>query len=419
VKKEKLSLLYDISVLGMGQFSCTARTGVFRLTENLLMQAINDPNTYRINWVASRANYFQCHEYLKSHGWNFNNHRSPYPQYPYFCDKQAARFSKFRPLRILFKTSQNLFHSSASRFIQTKAQDIDIYHSNYFAIPKSLIENKKIIKFLTIYDMIPFLYPHFFTGRIIHQVKKAIDSLSPSDFVICISESTRADFLNLVKFDSSRVFVIPLGTSDSFNHFIKATQVERVKRKYKIPEGQYILSVATLEPRKNLKQLINAFQTVVEQEKLDNLHLVLIGAKGPHYKKLYKEINMPSRLRDRIIFTGYIPDRDLCPLYSGALVFVYLSFYEGFGLPPLEAMKCGAPVITSNTSSLPEVVGDAGILISPYDLDDICHNIINIYRNEALRNQLSSQSLQQAKKFSWKKCFQQTHAAYKKALEMN
>ncbi len=143
------------------------------------------------------------------------------------------------------------------------------------------------------------------------------------------------------------------------------------------------------------------------------LHLVLVGKKGWLDNNIHSEIsNLYPRLRERIIFTGYVPDEDLAPLYSGSLVFVYPSVYEGFGLPPLEAMQCGTPVITSNTSSLPEVVGNAGITVAPLDEDSLCHSIWELYQNDSLRNSLSTKSIEQAAKFSWEKCLQQTISAY-------
>ena len=123
-----------------------------------------------------------------------------------------------------------------------------------------------------------------------------------------------------------------------------------------------------------------------------------------------------KNLRHRIVITGYVPDEDLAALYSGAMVFVYPSFYEGFGLPPLEAMQCGVPVIVSNTSSLPEVVGDAGILVDPKDGDAICQGILNIYRDNILKMQMTANSLKNAERFSWKRCAEETLAAYRTSL---
>ena len=416
---KKLSLLYDISVLGMGWFSNTARTGIFRVTENLLRQMVRDPSQYDVKCIASQNNYFQCLEYLKKNPHIFNHIDIQCSKIQFYCDRGVNKSSNFKPLRLFFRACQHLYNPVSTRYTGKIANNIDIFHSTYFSIPKIIRKKKKSVKFLTVYDLIPILYPQYFNGRKVLQVKKALNSLSPSDFVICISQSTKNDFCNLVKFDPSRVFVIPLAASGSFFPCSDSQLIREVKKKYGIPPAQYILSVGTLEPRKNIKQLIISFQRIIEQEKIRDLNLVLVGAKSCIHDKLFAASNLSHDLEKRIILTGYIPDQDLTPLYSGALVFVYPSLYEGFGLPPLEAMQCGVPVITSNTSSLPEVVGDAGIIVSPHDTDAICHHILEIYRSSTLRQELADKSLKQAKKFSWTKYTRQTIDAYKTALNMN
>ena len=193
-------------------------------------------------------------------------------------------------------------------------------------------------------------------------------------------------------------------------------KVKSIRSKYRIPDTPYILSLGTLEPRKNIDTLIKGFARLVQEQNLKDLHLVLVGTHGWQYEKIFDEISKSGSVKDRIIFTGYVDDADLAALYSAALVFVYPSFYEGFGLPPLEAMQCGTPVITSNTSSLPEVVGDAGIMLDPKDTDGLCHSIFEIYGQSALRESMSRKSSEQAKKFSWEKCIQETIDVYKTAL---
>jgi glycosyltransferase involved in cell wall biosynthesis len=155
---------------------------------------------------------------------------------------------------------------------------------------------------------------------------------------------------------------------------------------------------------------------VVLGERIDDLYLVLTGVQGWHFDQIFEEIANADEVRDRIILTGFVPDGDLAPLYSGALAFVYLSLYEGFGLPPLEAMQCGTPVITSNTSSLPEVVGDAGIMIAPTDGDALCQALLDLYNDPALGQAMSRKSLERAKLFSWEKTVERTIDAYKLAL---
>ena len=152
-----------------------------------------------------------------------------------------------------------------------------------------------------------------------------------------------------------------------------------------------------------------------KQQSVD-LRLVLVGTKGWNYDKILEAVRTMELSEERIILTGYVADEDLAPFYSGALAFIYVSLYEGFGLPPLEAMQCGTPVITSNRSSLPEVVADAGIMLDPFDEDGACQAILELYRNTALREQMRRRSLERSRQFNWNRCVSETIAAYRIAL---
>jgi glycosyltransferase involved in cell wall biosynthesis len=162
---------------------------------------------------------------------------------------------------------------------------------------------------------------------------------------------------------------------------------------------------------------IRTFARMVDQQNIKDLSLVLVGTKGWLYDEIFEELSRNAALKDRIIVTGFAANEDLAALYSGAVAFVYPSLYEGFGLPPLEAMQCGVPVITSNTSSLPEVVGEAGIMVSPTDEDALCQSMLDIYNSDSLQQTMSLKSIEQAKKFSWEKCMRETIDAYKTALK--
>jgi glycosyltransferase involved in cell wall biosynthesis len=153
-----------------------------------------------------------------------------------------------------------------------------------------------------------------------------------------------------------------------------------------------------------------------DEQHLRDLSLVLVGREGWLNDALFQAISESRSVRDRIIVTGYVPDTDLAPFYSGALAFVYPSVYEGFGLPVLEAMQCGAPVVTSNTSSLPEVVGEAGIMVDPADADALCAAMYELYSDPCLREDLAHRSMERAGQFSWDKCVQETLQAYRTSL---
>jgi glycosyltransferase involved in cell wall biosynthesis len=152
------------------------------------------------------------------------------------------------------------------------------------------------------------------------------------------------------------------------------------------------------------------------EKAVGDMRLVMVGTRGWKMESIFAELSSLGSLADRVIVTGFVPDEDLAPIYSHASMFVYPSLLEGFGLPPLEAMQCGVPVITSNTSSLPEVVADAGIMVPPSDADALCQAMTNLYQDSELHDRLASKALERAATFSWGRCADETVAAYRAAL---
>ncbi len=295
---------------------------------------------------------------------------------------------------------------------------MDIFHSPFFSIPQGIRDAPKLRKFITIYDLIPVKYPRFFNQDNLDHFKAILKSIGNDTKIICISNSTKNDLCNYLGFiDPDDVFVTHLAASSLFHPVTDPGSILSSKRKYNIPDAPYVLGLSTLEPRKNIESTIQAFTDLVQQEKIEDLNLVLVGAMGWKFDSILKKVDAHPNLKERIIFTGFMEDKDLSAIYSGSMMFVYPSLYEGFGLPPLEAMQCGVPVITSDNSSLPEVVEDAGAMIDANDKDALCRSILDIYNSPVLRERMRAASLEQAKKFSWERCADDTMAAYEKALE--
>jgi glycosyltransferase involved in cell wall biosynthesis len=282
----------------------------------------------------------------------------------------------------------------------------DVYYSTYFPIPLEIRTNTNIKKVYTVHDMIPIIHPEYFSSPYNQKlVKEVIDNIGLNDFTIAVSESTKRDILKYRQgFFSEHIVVAPLAASSIFYEETNHDKILQIKNKYHISSSDYILSVCTLEPRKNLVLLIKAFKKLIKQDSNFDLKLVLIGSNGWNSSLLIeeiKEINCISN--NQIILTGFVPDEDLSGLYSGAHIFVYPSLYEGFGLPVLEAMKCGVPVICSNNSSLPEVVGNSGILVNPESSDELANAILLLNNNLILRQLLKQRSIERASLFSWNK----------------
>jgi glycosyltransferase involved in cell wall biosynthesis len=421
-----MKVCYDISVLGRAAGNNSARTGIFRVVENLAIELAKH-SEINLHFTALRG-LRDCLNYIEKHP-DLNYTQLAYKKFPFLLDDLRYRISNRIqycdfPVKDALKASRELLNGTKkilSFFSQGKENikcPIDgIFHSPYFPIPKRL---KSEYRFITVYDLIPILSPQYFDYKSDHLLHNVINGIDFETWVFCISEATKNDLLNYNKsVDPDKVAIIPLGASDLFYNCIDPLRVQTVKAKYGIPDAPYFLSLSTLEPRKNIESTIRSFVKLVRQENITDLYLVLVGTKGWNYTTIFDQISASKELTNRIIVTGYVDDQDLAPIYSGALAFVYPSFYEGFGLPPLEAMQCGIPVITSNTSSLPEVVGDAGIQIDPDDNDALCQAMLNMLKNNPLRQDLSKRSFDRAKHFSWDACAKKTICHYRKAMQLH
>jgi len=237
-------------------------------------------------------------------------------------------------------------------------------------------------------------------------------------WIHCISHSAKNDLCNYAKgLDCKKIFVAHLAADPAlFYPCHDENKIQSVRNKYGIPAGApYLLSLNTIQPLKNITHSLKCFAKLIAQEGIDDLYFVLAGTKGWSYEDIYRQISGNSLIKNRLIVTDYAADEDLAALYSSAMAFIFPSLYEGFGLPPLEAMQCGIPVITSNIPSLIEVVGNAGITVSPSDYDALCQGILDIYRKPSLRGILSEKSINRAKKFGWDKTAEEIISAYEKA----
>lgn len=299
----------------------------------------------------------------------------------------------------------------------------DILLSPFGVAPATWLADKGILHAHIVYDLIGINRPDLFTEEAAAEVRDIIDSLDEHTVVFAISQSTKNDLLAARPDLSPRqVVVIPLAAGSAFAPCEDIDERGSVRARYGIPQGvPYVLSVATLEIRKNLHKVVEAFAGYLDLHADSNLHLVLSGMAGWKQEQLEQALASAQRWRSRIVLTGFVEDADLSALYSEALCFVYLSLYEGFGLPPLEAMACGAPVICADNSSLPEVVGQAGILVDANDVDGTIAAIGRIAAFPAYAQELSQAGLARARLFSWERCAQivsdTLHGAYVRFAE--
>lgn len=235
--------------------------------------------------------------------------------------------------------------------------------------------------------------------------------------VIALSEHGRTDLIETYGLSPEKVSVIPLAAPALFAPVTDAHELQRVRQTYGI-ESDYILSVGSIQPRKNLSRLIVAYSNLRQVRPEGKLpQLVVVGKFAWLYEETLRTVRELG-LGKSIVFPGYVPETDLPALYSGALCFVYPSYFEGFGLPPLEAMKCGTPVIVGNRTSLPEVVGDAGVLVDPFDVNDIVAALAQVIGDSNFRSRLSVKGLARARLFDWRETARKTLAVYEKAVAL-
>ncbi len=222
--------------------------------------------------------------------------------------------------------------------------------------------------------------------------------------IIADSEVTQRDLIERCQARADKVTVVYPGYDPHFAPVRDAARLAAVQKRYGIP-GAYILYVGTLQPRKNLGRLLDAYATLISQGR--DVHLVIAGKKGWLHEPLFAQVRQLG-LEGWVHFTGYVPQEDLPALISAARVFVLPSLYEGFGFPVLEAMACGTPVVCSNVSSLPEVAGDAAILVSPHDTAQLVQAVSRVLDDNELRHELTQKGLRQVTHFRWERCAQET-----------
>lgn len=356
-------------------------TGIGTYTDNLLRQLLKlpDENLYNIYWSGA--------------------------------DYDKVRFSNSKVV-LTSKRHHNFFEKYYIP-VDIEKNDGDVYHVPQNGI--GLVNCINCKKVITIHDLIPYVMPETVgKGYLMKFLKEVPNAIDISDGIITVSEWSKKDILRLFPVDEGKVHVTPLSADEIYHPMNKEKCKNHLKITYNISKP-FLLYLGGFSPRKNVTSLVIAFDKIFS--KLDKeYNLVIVGGKKDQYQSI-SELSKGLRSSANIIFTGYIDNNELPLFYNACDAFVYPSLYEGFGLPPLEAMRCGTPVIASNTSSIPEVVGDSGLLINPVNLNEIMDAMEKLLTNESLKAQLSSKSIAQAKNFSWKNTAEKTMCVYKKIVK--
>ncbi len=308
------------------------------------------------------------------------------------------------------KMKSNFWFQTVFPYLLEKHK-VDILHSPMFILPLVL----RIPSIITVHDMVHEIYRETTKWKNYITLKALLpNSIIRAKFIIADSENTKKDIIKYLHVDPVKIRVIYLGCDKKFNQAKDSNLINKIKKKYQLPE-KYILTVGTLEPRKNLERLFEAYEGLYIRYPEMEQKLIVVGAKGWKFGNVFSAVER-LHLGEKVIFTDYISDEDLPFFYFGADLFVFPSLYEGFGLPPLEAMACGIPVISSSAASLPEVVGKAAVLFDPYDVEGLSYAMEDILFNDSLKKELIRRGLEQAQKFSWEKGAHETLSLYREVF---
>jgi len=288
---------------------------------------------------------------------------------------------------------------------------LDLFHSPYYLKPYRL----PCPSIVTIYDVISRLYPRYLPSRrarIIYEIATRL-ALRTSRRIITTSVATRDDLVKYYRVGHDRIVVTPLAADKRFGP-ISPDEIARVRARYRLPL-RYVLYVGINKPHKNLTQLVEAWALLETREGTAGHHLILAGREDPRYPEVRHRIKALNLL-EQVRVLGEIPEEDLPCLYAGASWFVFPSLYEGFGLPVLEAMACGTPVVCSNISSLPEIVGDAAITFDPTDVEGMAQALFDALGDPKRRGKMSEKARRRAQCFRWERTAQLTYQCYKEVL---
>lgn len=286
-----------------------------------------------------------------------------------------------------------------------KEKDLDLYH-----VPRNtgvpFFHNIPVV--VTIHDIIPHVFHDKYLSNILERVwyELAIRvSIHRSDKILTISNFSKEELIRHYDVDSSKIEIVSLAYNEAFRKIEDTSILNDVKERYRLHK-KYILAIGGSEYRKNIQRLINVYLKNFR----DDYELIVVGGK-------WRDIDLAKKYQgENIRFITGVPEEDLIAIYNMADVFVFPSFYEGFGIPVLEGMACGVPVVTSNVSSMPEVGGDATIYFNPYDENDMAEKIKMVLDDKQLREEMISKGLEKVKEYSWEKCARETLKVYEEVL---
>jgi glycosyltransferase involved in cell wall biosynthesis len=325
------------------------------------------------------------------------------------CTVAAELGSNFRP--VIDTSPGYSVREQVTVPLDLRREGIDLFHTPHYVLPP-LTPCRSVV---TIHDCIHLRFPQYLPNRLGYVYARGSMWLAThrSSRVLTVSEASKRDILEYFHIPQAKIDVIYNGIDERFWLPPDQEDIERIRERYQL-DGRFVLYAGNIKPHKNLERLIDAFHTL-RSHGFEDVKLLIIGDEISKYATLRRAVHR-HKLHKHVRFFGFVPDETLAALYRLASVFVFPSLYEGFGLPPLEAMASGTPVITSNVSSLPEVVGDAAVLIDPYQSDSIAAALERVLTDAPLREDLRARGLQRARDFSWDHTARRVRAIYDEVL---
>lgn len=428
----RVRVLYDVSHQGYAARVPGGRRGIYRATETFLLHALRDPRLDpRLVAYESRTAQLNLRYFAAATDPALAARILPPPRaaHPLRGAAERAVFAAGVRLRPLLGERRGLWQALAAgpkRLINRQDGDrqrsvsfrADLFHSLFAPLPPAARVPARL-RVLTVWDLLPLTMPeHFPDPALRRAIAAAVRSLNqPGVQAICTAAHVQNELLRRTTLDPERVHVVPLAADETIFYPVREpARIAAVRRRYGIPTGDYLLTLSAIDPRKNLPHLLRCFRAVQADSAVPAAALVIAGERQQGAGHVLPEADGAASERGRIVFSGRVEERDLAALYSGARAFVFPSLGEGFGLPPLEAMRCGSAVVCSDAPALPEVTGDAALGFPPRDATALVRALRAVLCDDALVRRLRERALQRAARFSWRRTVDETVAVYEQAL---
>lgn len=416
-----MKVLYDITTLAkIFNASGVDPAGIYRATESLGV-ALEKADGLDMSLCSARTELENALSYIRNSG-AFRTAQFAFPAVR-TATSQAIGSSSNRLSESISKDLLDYWSQNYNPDAVYNPEKFDVYHLNWRAALKLPVDAHPAVV-VSVFDVIALKSPEWFVkpgqpNPIADYLRNLIKSVRPQHTITVNAECVKSDLIRLFPhLQPGQIEVVPLGVSDRFGPIADTSRLEEVRAKYNVPAGyRYVLCVNTLEPRKNMQAAIKAFAHLVQEHSLDKICLVLAGSKGWLDEDLRSLVGSLDLKKTPVIVTGFVADSDLTPLYCGAEVFCYPSLDEGFGLPVLEAMKCGIPVVASNTPALTEVAGSDAVFVHPGDIPAIADALYAVLSDKALSSSLRERGMLRASYYSWERSARNMAAVYGRAVE--